>query len=223
MDNILNREENHDLFIHIALAVTISLMVAWSAIDAIDYFAWFMLTIPSVIMIISLSLTYKKFQFSTLTYVMVALHIIVLLYGAKYRYSGNPLGLEIKDMFNLSRNYFDRVGHFMQGFAPMFMVKEFMLRKGYMKRSKFFYLIIMSFILAISAAWELSEFFAVLITKKPASYILSSQGVLWDSQWDMILAIIGGACALIIFGKFHDKKINEFKLKDQLDDIKVKL
>lgn len=223
MFNAKMRDDDYRKIKHEILLVTISLLVLWSSIDALDYFAWFMLTLPSVALILSLSLTYKKFQFTTFTYVMVFLHILVLLLGAKYRYAGNPLFIEIKEMFNLSRNYFDRVGHFMQGFAPIFMVKEFMLRKGYMKRSKFFYLIITGFILAISATWELSEFFATIITKKPASYILSSQGVSWDTQWDMILAIVGAIAGLLIFGKLHDNKINELKEKDILDDIKIKL
>jgi len=202
----INERTKHKVLLLLSVS-----MIVYSSVNAIDYFAWFMLTLPSAILLLSLSLTYKKFQFTTFTYVMIFLHIVVLTIGAKYRYAGNPLFLDLKDMFNLNRNYFDRVGHFMQGFVPMFMVKEFMLRKGYMKRSKFFYLIIIGFVLGISATWELSEFFAAMITGKPSAYILSSQGVLWDTQWDMILAILGALSAVLIFGKLHDKYIERMK------------
>lgn len=212
---LLNYDQQYEASKHLIILITISLLVVWSGLDAVDYFAWVMLTLPSLGLILGLSLTYKKFQFSTLTYVMVFFHIIVLLFGAKYRYAGVPLGIKITEMFDLNRNYFDRVGHFFQGFAPMFMFKELMLRKGYMKRSKFFYFVLMMSILGISASWELSEFFATLITQKPASYILSSQGVLWDTQWDMVLAVIGGATTLTIFGKYHDHRISELKEVDQ--------
>lgn len=219
---LLNYDEKYEKKKHLFLFVTITLLLIWSGLDAVDYFAWVMLTVSSVLIVGILALTYKKYQFTTLTYVMVFLHVVVLLYGAKYRYSGVPLGIKVTEMFDLKRNYFDRVGHFFQGFAPMFMLKELMLRKGYMKRSKFFYVIIMFFILGISASWELSEFFASIITKKPASYIMSSQGVLWDTQWDMVLAVIGAATTLIVFGKYHDKKIDELKEKDIKDDIMIK-
>lgn len=209
--NLLSYDEQNEKMKHLIILIVITVLVVWSGLDAVDYFAWFFLTLPSVALIIGFLITYRKFQFSTFTYLMVFLHIIILLLGAKYRYSGVPIGLKFSEFFNFERNYFDRVGHFFQGFAPMFIVKELLLRKGYMKRTKLFYLIIMFFILGISASWELAEFFALLISGKPASYILSSQGVLWDTQWDMILAVIGGGTALIAFGRLHDRKINELK------------
>jgi len=209
--DLVGTDTNNEKIKHEVLLLLSVFMIVYSSINAIDYFAWFMLTLPSAILLLSLSLTYKKFQFTTFTYVMIFLHIVVLTIGAKYRYAGNPLFLNLKDMFNLNRNYFDRVGHFMQGLVPMFMVKEFMLRKGYMKKSKFFYLIIIGFVLGISATWELLEFFAAMITGKPSAYILSSQGVLWDTQWDMILAILGALSGLLIFGKLHDRYIERMK------------
>ena len=199
---------------HLFLLVTIVLWVIWSGIGAVDYFAWVSLTLPSFFLILGLVIAYPKFKYSTFTYVMVFLHIVVLLYGARYRYAGVPLFVWISDTLDLHRNYFDRVGHFMQGFAPMFMSKEYFYRAGILKPCKMAKLILMGFILGISAFWELSEFAATMITKKPASYIFSSQGVLWDTQWDMVLAIIGGATALFVFGKIHDRKIKAVEESD---------
>jgi len=217
--DIVRIEEDYERRKHVILLILCILFIVRSFIDASDYFAWFMLTLPSVTLMISLSLTYKKFRFTTFTYVMIFLHIAVLTIGAKYTYGGNPLFLNLKDIFNLNRNYYDRVGHFMQGFVPMFMVKEFILRRGYMKRSKFFYLISIGFVLAISATWELLEFAATLISGKQSSYMLSTQGVLWDTQWDMVLAIIGAVLSLLIFGKLHDRKIESVKEQDVINEV----
>ncbi|XMB86039.1 DUF2238 domain-containing protein [Mycoplasmatota bacterium WC44] len=196
---------------HILLLVLSFFILVWSAIFPLDKFAWVMLTLPAVIYVLCLVFTYKKFQFTTLAYIMVFVHIAILLTGAKYTYNQNPLFLVLKEIFNSSRNHFDRVGHLAQGFAPVFLVKEFLLRKGYLKRSKFFYVIVFSFILAISASWELLEFLATIISNKPASYVLSNQGDIWDTQWDMVMALIGALSSLLIFGKLHDKKIEEIE------------
>lgn len=196
---------------HCILLLLSFIVLIWSATKPLDYFAWFMLTLPALIFVSCLVLTYNKFQFTTLAYTIVFVHIAILLIGGKYTYTFNPLFLEIKEIFNFSRNHFDRVGHLAQGFAPVFLVKEYLLRKGFFKKSKFFYLILFCFILAISASWELLEFFVTIVSNKPATYILSTQGDMWDTHWDMIMAIIGAASALLIFGKLHDKKIREIE------------
>lgn len=214
MNDILITEANRDKKKHIILLGLSAALVIWSIIGVTDYFAWTMLALPGIIMILCLMFTYNKFQFTTFTYVIVFLHFIVLIIGAKYTYAVNPLFEWLENYFNWTRNYYDRVGHFMQGFAPFFLVKELVLRKGYMKRSKFFYLIVFYFILGISATWELLEFAATIISKKPASYVLSLQGDQWDTHWDMIMALLGAAFALLLFGRFHDKKMDAVKYKD---------
>lgn len=214
-------DESNEYKKHLLLLAYAILMVIWSYFGTEDYFAWYMLTLPSVAMMVGFSLTYRRFQFTTLTYFVVFMHILILVVGARYRYAGCPLFLELKEIFNLKRNYFDRVGHFMQGFAPFFLVRDFVLRKGYVIKSKFTTLMMLAFVLAISATWELLEFLSALITKKPASYILSSQGVLWDTQWDMILAIIGGLTALIFFRRQLDKQIEDRYESDEKKGIMI--
>ncbi|MCR3955524.1 MAG: DUF2238 domain-containing protein [Gudongella sp.] len=204
-----NKDRSKDNSREIRLVLVLIIVLIWSAIDARDYFAWTMLTIPVIIYAGTLIATHKKFRFTYFTYVLVFIHIVILLIGAKYTYTHNPLFEEVKEIFNISRNHYDRVGHLAQGFVPAIVAREFLLRKGYFKKSKFFYVTIFAFVLAISAAWELLEFFAVIISNLPAKYVLSLQGDYLDTQKDMLLAFIGAALALVILGKTHDKRIRD--------------
>jgi putative membrane protein len=204
-----SRNQSEDLHKEKRLVILLIIVLIWSAIDARDYFAWTMLTIPVIIYAGTLIATYKKFRFTYFTYVLVFIHIVILLIGAKYTYTHNPLFEEVKEIFNISRNHYDRVGHLAQGFVPAIVAREFLLRKGYFEKSKFFYVTIFAFVLAISAAWELLEFFAVVISNLPAKYVLSLQGDYLDTQKDMLLAFVGAALALVTLGKMHDKWIRD--------------
>lgn len=206
-----SKDQSKDLHKEKRLVLLLIIVLIWSAIDARDYFAWTMLTIPAVIYAGTLIATHKKFRFTYFAYVLVFVHIVILLIGAKYTYTHNPLFDELQETFNLSRNYYDRVGHLAQGFVPAIIAREFLLRKGYFKKSKFFYVTIFAFVLATSAAWELLEFFAVVISNLPARYVLSLQGDYLDTQKDMLLAFVGAALALVSLGKTHDKWINYIK------------
>ncbi len=195
------------------LVLALTIVLIWSSINAEDYFAWVMLTIPALIYVGTLIATHKKFKFTYFAYVLVFVHVVILLIGAKYTYTYNPLFEEIKEIFNLSRNHYDRVGHFALGFVPAIIAREFLLRKGYFKKSKFFYVTVFAFVLALSATWELLEFFATIISGRPAQYILSLQGDSLDTQKDMLLAVIGAALALVFLGKIHDKWIQSISKK----------
>ena len=198
-----NKEDNN---LKIMLGIFF-LVLIWSAITPHAFLGWLMEAAPPLIMVLVLALTYKKFRFSNFVYFIVLIHTIILLIGAKYTYAGNPLFQYFKETWDLNRNYYDRVGHFAQGFTPAIIAKEFLLRKGYLKRSKMFYYILFSIVLAISAAWELMEFSYSLITGISGDVILSTQGVLWDTQWDMVMALLGAVTSLVIFRKIHDRYI----------------
>lgn len=200
---------------HVLLLILSGGVFVWSFIGLYDLFGWTMLTIPIVLLIAYAVITYKRFQFTTIAYIMLFFYIIILWIGAKYTYTLNPLFDIIKDTFNLSRNHYDRVGHFAQGFVPVFFVKEYLLRKKHFQRSFFFYLVVFMMILAIAASWELLEFVAAVISDRPVEYVLGLQGDIWDTQWDMIYALIGAAVSLITFGKLHDKQIAKKMELDQ--------
>jgi len=205
----MNFNEKNEHKKHIILLGLSLLVYIWSGINPNSYLVWFLNSIPTLLLVSIVILTYKKFTFSTFVYFVIFVHVVILLIGAKYSYQGNPLFNKLMEIFDLSRNNFDRVGHFAQGFTPAVMSKELLLRKGYMKRSKMFYFVIMCISLAISAFYELLEFSFAKITGYPVSFVLAFQGDPWDTQWDMILAICGALTALIIFGSLHDKYINK--------------
>ncbi|OLS03075.1 DUF2238 domain-containing protein [Tissierella creatinophila] len=188
------------------------MVLIWSAIKPYSFLTWILEALPAIIMVLVLALTYKRFKFSTFVYLVVLIQTIILLIGSKYTYERNPFFDYLMQRLDLNRNYFDRVGHFAQGFTPAVMAKELLLRKGYLKRSKMFYYIVISIVLAVSAAYELLEFVASRISGVPGYMVLSYQGDEWDTQWDMVMALLGAVTALMVFGKTHDKSI------DILDD-----
>lgn len=180
-----------------------------SAIRPLDRLAWIGQMTPAVLLVLLLVVTYRKFRFSTFVYVMAFLHALLLLYGAHYTYSQNPLFNQWKEQFGWERNYFDRVGHFAQGFVPAFLAKEFLLRSGYVKKGKLLMLIVILSCLGFSAAYELSEFAVVKIMDVPADTVMGTQGDAFDSLWDMIWALVGASLAVFVFGPFHDSQIEQ--------------
>ena len=180
-----------------------------SAIRPLDRLAWIGQITPAVLLVLLLVVTYRKFRFSTFVYVMAFLHALLLLYGAHYTYSQNPLFNQWKEQFGWERNYFDRVGHFAQGFVPAFLAKEFLLRGGYVKKGKLLMLIVILSCLGFSAAYELSEFAVVKIMDVPADTVMGTQGDAFDSLWDMSWALIGASLAVFVFGPFQDSQIEQ--------------
>jgi putative membrane protein len=193
---------SHKLMLLVFLAVFI-----WSAIKPFSYITWLPLAVPTLIFGIPILLTYKKFKFSTFVYLVILIHAIIVLIGAKYTYTFNPLFDYLMRQFDLNRNYYDRLGHFAQGFTPALMAKEILLRKGYLKKSKIFYYIVFSIVLALSASFELAEFAVSKLSGMSKDFVLSLQGDKWDTQWDMIMALLGATTALTLFKKAHDKSM----------------
>jgi putative membrane protein len=197
---------SHKLMLIVFLGVLI-----WSVINPFSYTTWFPLALSAIIFVSVMTLTYKSFQFSTFVYFAILIHTIILLIGAKYTYTFNPFFDFLMNQFDLNRNYFDRLGHLAQGFTPALIAKELLLRKGYLKRSKMFYYIVFSIVLAFSAAYELTEFAVSKISGFSKEFVLSSQDDIWDTQWDMVMALIGATTALTLFRKVHDKSMKEQK------------
>jgi len=195
--------------LHIALLVLFVIAYILSAIRPLDRLAWAGQMTSAVLLVLLLAGTYRKFRFSTFVYVMAFLHALLLVYGAHFTYSQNPLFNQLKEQFGWERNYFDRVGHFAQGFVPAFLAKEFLLRGGYVKKGKMLTLIVILCCLGFSAAYELSEFAVVKIMDVPADAVMGTQGDAFDSLWDMIWALIGASLAVFVFGPFHDKHMEK--------------
>lgn len=200
--------------LHIILLVLFIIAYIISAIRPLDRLAWMGQMTPALLLVFLLVVTYRKFRFSTFVYVMAFLHALLLVYGAHFTYSQNPLFNQWKEQFGWERNYFDRVGHFAQGFVPAFLAKEFLLRAGYVKKGKMLTLIVILSCLGFSAAYELSEFTIVKIMGVPADAVMGTQGDAFDSIWDMIWALIGAGLAVFVFGRFHDSQMEKMGYPD---------
>jgi len=199
------RVSNKSRKIHFCLLAAFLAAFIWSGINPYDRQSWILLSAPAVIIVSVLFLTYRKFEFSTMVYLVVLVHMLVLLIGARYTYSDNPFFNMLMNEFGLKRNYFDRVGHFAQGFGPALMTKEVLIKGGYIKRGKMMYLIIISMCLGFSAAYELIEFATAKLMGVPVETIMGIQGDYWDSIWDMFFALLGACTAIFGLGRLHDK------------------
>ena len=194
------------------------LVYIWSYINHIDTFGWFTLSTPVVLISIFFIVTYKKFTFTSYVYFWGLVWAIILLIGAKYTYTYNPLFEYLRDVFNFSRNHYDRLGHFAQGFIPALLIREYLYRKKVLKPSKVSILIITGIVLAFSAFYELLEFAATVLSNRPQSYILDLQGDMWDTQYDMLFALIGAYVSLVFCWKPHNRamlKLEQEKNKSQ--------
>ena len=184
-----------------------------SGIHPKEYFTWFLEVLPAVIGFTILAFTFKRFQFTNFTYFFILIHCYILFLGGHYTYAEVPPFECIKEMFHQTRNNYDKVGHFVQGFVPAMIVRELFIRKNVMSNKRFFNFIIVSICLAISAAYEWLEWGVSLCTGEGGDAFLGTQGYIWDTQSDMLYATIGAICMLILFGKKQDKAIQEQILK----------
>ncbi|MBP1672385.1 MAG: Transrane protein of unknown function [Bacteroidetes bacterium] len=178
-----------------------------SGINPHDYFTWFLEVLPALLGFVFLVLTYKKFQFTYFTYTFILIHSFILFLGAHYTYAEVPPFDWIREIFHFSRNNYDKLGHFAQGFVPALIIRELFIRKEIVKTRSWLNFIVVSICLAISALYELVEWMVSILTKEAGDSFLGTQGYIWDTQSDMLFATIGAISMLIFVSKWHDKKI----------------
>jgi putative membrane protein len=179
-----------------------------SIIGCKEYFTWFLEAVPALVGVAILVFTYSRFKFTNLTYFMILLHCLVLLVGAHYTYAEVPLFDWIKTTFHQSRNNYDKVGHFIQGFTPALIIREIFVRKHVVNGKKWLAFIVICIALAISAFYELIEWFVSVNSGESGDAFLGTQGYIWDTQSDMLTALIGAITAILLFSKLQDKFIN---------------
>lgn len=184
------------------------LMWLWSAFHPFDYGVWLFENILGMAGVLLLALTYTRFRFSGLVYVLVGVHVAILAMGAKYTYAEMPLFNWLRDTFGLARNYYDRVGHFAQGFFPAILAREILLRTTALSRGKMLSFLVVSVCLAMSAFYELIEWWVVLLFYPQAGpEWLGLQGDPWDAQQDMLMALSGAILALVLLRRAHDRSL----------------
>ena len=194
---------------HIFFLISIAALFVWSRIGCHDLFTWYLEVLPVVIGGSILICVYKRFRFTNLVYFLIWLHSILLLVGAHYTYARMPLFNWIKEVFELSRNHYDRLGHFFQGFVPAMIARELLCRNSPLKNSKWLGVVTISLCLAFSALFEIFEWLVAVIADDDAVSFLATQGDQWDTQWDMFLCLIGAVLAYITLRKLHDRAMKK--------------
>ena len=189
-------------------AATLVVLI-WSGIGPKDRITWLMEVAPVLIALPLVMLTWRRFPLTTLLTVVITLHAIILMVGGKYTYAEMPLFNWIRDEFHLSRNHYDRVGHFMQGFGPALVIRELLLRTSPLNSGKWLAAIIIFCCLGVSAAYELIEWVAAVALGEGADAFLATQGDVWDTQKDMLMAGIGAAVAVLFFSRLHDRGLEK--------------
>jgi putative membrane protein len=185
-----------------------------SGIHPKEYFTWFLEVLPAIIGLLILAFTYKEFRFTNFTYFFILIHCYILFLGGHYTYAEVPPFEWIKETFHQTRNNYDKVGHFAQGFIPAMITRELFIRKNVIANQSFFNFVIVAVCLAISAAYEWLEWGVSLCTGDGGDAFLGTQGYVWDTQSDMLYATIGAISMLILFSNSHDKAIQE-QIKSQ--------
>ena len=178
-----------------------------SGIRPYDRATWVLEVFPVVIALPLLWATRERFPLTTLLYTLVAIHGAVLILGGAYSYARVPLGFSIQEAFGLSRNPYDKIGHFMQGFMPAILAREILRRGHYVQGRKMLAFICVCIPLAFSAFYELIEWWAALSLGEGADEFLGTQGDPWDTQSDMFMALLGATTALLLLSRAHDRQI----------------
>ncbi len=191
------------------VAILLAVFV-WSAIGPKDRPTWFLEVFPVIIGAVVLAATYRRFRLTGLLYVLILLHAIVLLVGGHYTYAEVPLFNELKDLLGSSRNNYDKIGHIMQGFVPAMIARELMIRLELVNRRHWRNFFIICFVLALSALYELLEWWVALASEEAAEAFLGTQGYEWDTQSDMGYALLGGVAALLLLSRLHDRQLKQY-------------
>ncbi len=185
----------------------VALALAASAVRPHDYLTWWLEVLPVLIVAPVLIATAGSFPLTPLAYRLITVHALILILGGHYTYAEVPLGFWVRDAFDLARNHYDRLGHFAQGFVPAIVAREILLRRSPLVAGKWLFFIVCSICLAVSACYEFIEWWTALIGGGSAESFLGTQGDVWDTQWDMFLALSGSIVAQVLLGRLHDRQL----------------
>lgn len=182
-------------------------VLLWSAIQPKDNFTWWLEVLPALLGLVVLALTYRRFRLTPLAYWLILGHCIILMVGGHYTYAEVPLFDWLRQVFSLERNNYDKLGHFAQGFVPAILAREILLRKAVVRGRGWLFYIVVSICLAISAFYELIEWWVAIFSGTSAEAFLGTQGDIWDTQSDMGFALMGAVLALVLLGRVHDRQL----------------
>ena len=181
--------------------------LTWSGIHPKDFSTWVLEVMPAVIGFVVLAATRHKFPLTSLAYLLILIHCVILMVGGHYTYAEVPLFDWIRDWFSLERNNYDKVGHFVQGFVPAIIAREILVRNAVIVGRGWLSFVVVCVCLAISAFYELIEWWVALMSEEAAESFLGTQGYIWDTQSDMLYALTGAIVALVLLSRLHDRQI----------------
>jgi putative membrane protein len=191
------------------LLALVTVLLVVSGIRPADRLTWFLEVLPVLLAAPLLVATSRSFPLTPLAYGLIALHALVLMLGGHYTYAQVPLGFWIQDWFGFTRNHYDRIGHLMQGFVPALVARELLLRTSPLAPGKWLFTLVFLSILGVSACYEFTEWWAALIGGDAAGAFLGTQGDVWDTQWDMFMALWGAVAAQVLLARVHDRQLLE--------------
>jgi putative membrane protein len=194
---------------HILLLVAVAAALIVSGIGAYDRTTWWLEIFPILIGGPILVATYRRFPLTSLVYTLLAIHAVILMVGGHYTYARVPLGQWVQDLFGFARNNYDRLGHFAQGFVPAMLVRELLLRTSPLRPGRWLFVLVTAVCLAISACYEFVEWWTALLGGQSAEAFLGTQGDVWDTQWDMFMALIGAIVAQLALNRVHDRALSD--------------
>lgn len=199
----MNRSAREPLVLLVLM--TVALIV--SGIHPYDRTTWILEVAPILIGVPILIATYRRFPLTPLLYRLLFVHALILMLGGHYTYARVPLGFWVRDLLGLARNHYDRLGHFAQGFVPAILAREVLIRRTPLRRGGWLFFLVTCVCLAFSATYEFIEWWSAVIGGSAADAFLGTQGDVWDTQWDMFLALIGALAAQLFLARVHDREL----------------
>ena len=189
------------------LLLVVAVGLAWSGLEPYDRTTWWLEIFPILIGAPILVATHRRFPLTPLLYTLLAIHAVILMVGGHYTYARVPLGFWAQEVFGFARNHYDRLGHFAQGFIPAILAREILLRTSPLRPGKWLFVLVAAVCLAFSACYEFFEWAAAVTGGESADAFLGTQGDVWDTQWDMFLALIGALVSQLVLSRVHDRAL----------------
>jgi putative membrane protein len=191
----------------LVLAFGTIIVLVWSGIAPYDRVTWWLEVAPVLIGLALCTATWSRYRLSPLLYRLLFLHALILMVGGHYTYARVPAGFWVQDWLDLSRNHYDRLGHVAQGFVPAILAREILIRSSPLRRGRWLFFIVVCVCLSFSAVYEMIEWWAAIIGGDSAESFLGTQGDVWDTQWDMFLAMLGAIAAQLLLWRVHDRSL----------------
>ena len=182
-------------------------VLVWSAVEPYDRLTWWLEVLPALLALGVLAATRHRFPLTPMLYLLVLIHAVILMVGGHYTYALVPAGEWVQHLTGGDRNDYDKLGHLAQGFIPAIAAREILLRNHVLGRGGWLWFIVICICLAVSAFYELIEWWAAMLSQEAAESFLGTQGYVWDTQSDMFWALIGAVSALLLLSRWHDRQL----------------